>query len=169
MRSFLSSNQDLDEMELFNNKSDLGQLFKSCSIMEHYDEGTGTEHWNNIAFEMVTNHFLKKEKKYSIDELRRARDDMFSIEYDKSVEGTDYEDDYYFNQNEMRYEKMISYFGSNYGQKLEEFIINRALTHPKIQEETNQDNAKNSNKSHVTSKQESNTPKKPKKKKRHKK
>ena len=110
MRRFLTSHPQTDLIDLFDNKSEMGQLFKATCVLKSYDGRYDEGDWDNVAFEIVEDHFSRVPS-HSKEELINAYRGMFPIG-DCPSNDPEEQCDYYNYANERREHEYESYFGS---------------------------------------------------------
>lgn len=134
--SFLEKKADLDiKGFLMMDHSSLRFILERCCVCKKYDEETNTETWENIAFNIILNHFSEMEIKYTREELNEAVEEMIkkrivsSIKHDSDDEISDSEKLAKHRETILR-----QCFGSDYEKKLEELIDKCSLKAGESQE-----------------------------------
>lgn len=124
MSSFFQSNADLDiKGLLLMDINNLSSILERCCVCKKYNEETETETWENVAFDIMSNHFTEMEKKYTREELNEAVDEMIKkrIASSRISDSDNITSD---NEKLAKYRETIlcHCFGSDYEKKLEELI-----------------------------------------------
>ena len=138
MSSFLQKKTDLDIKGFLMMDIDLFLLLNNCCVCRAYDEKKDLETWDNIAFDIVLDHFSRMEKKYSKQELNEAVDEMIKNRIASSSR-TDSDDETVDSESLAKERKWIlsHCFGSDYEKKLEELIDKCSLQPDEKQENVN--------------------------------
>ena len=110
MRHFLTNNPQIDLISLFDDKSEMGQLFKATCVLKSYDGRFDECYWDSVAFEIVEDHFSRNPS-HSKEELINAYRSMFPIG-DCPSNDPEEQCDYYNYAEERRDHEFEEYFGS---------------------------------------------------------
>ena len=120
MENYLERHPDLIATSLLSENGELPYLFNNCCVNVKLDLSAGDEVYKQLAFDIVIEHFSKKEKKPSIQEYEDAYGKLFCLEEPESDVQSN-EDDYWDYMSDMYYRNLQEYFGDSFNSKLEEF------------------------------------------------
>lgn len=112
MTEYLKRNSELTALDIFNEKSEFGTVFKNCCVQtEEVMMSSDMDKWENVAFDVVIEHF-RSMAKLPIDEERKALDKMYMEDMPECNEDPDTQESYEYAM-ENRYYKINAYFGTS--------------------------------------------------------
>lgn len=121
MKSYLEKHPEFTALDVIKEKGTLASLFKNCCVtVENAMPVENCCLYKQVAFDVVIDHFTRKEVKPTQKEYEDAYGAMFhqeTPEFDNPMDEIDYS--YYM--DESYDQKMQEYFGSKEDNKLEEF------------------------------------------------
>ena len=129
MTKFLIKHSEVTALDVINEKSTLGQIFRNCCITATDAPFEQEYKYEQVSFGIVINHFAAKRKKPTVKEYDEAIKKMFSEETYNNNYG---EEDYYnYIENSIE-QKYKSYFGSSYNTNLYKFKTRCFITDKKV-------------------------------------
>ena len=118
---YIENQSEFTAIDIVKEGNELFEIFDNCSVrVENYTECNGSCEYKQVAFNIVTEYFAKKEIKPALKEYQEAYDKLF---HQTPPEYLDDEDVYqwYNYEYENIDNKMVQHFGSSFEEKLENF------------------------------------------------
>lgn len=120
IKSYLISHEDANATEVIREDSELFNIFKNCCVNTEMSMNVDDCTYKQVAYDVIIQHFAKKELKPSIKEYEEAAGALF-YEETPTFRNIIEEQEYYDNIADRYDYRMRIHFGDSYKYNLEEF------------------------------------------------
>ena len=120
IKSYLISHVDANATEVIREDSELFNIFKNCCVNTEMSMNVDDCTYKQVAYDVIIQHFAKKELKPSIKEYEEAAGALF-YEETPTFRNIIEEQEYYDNIADRYDYRMRIHFGDSYKNNLEEF------------------------------------------------